>query len=46
MGASSACIPPRFWPKAPVRSRAHSSAQKVEVLALSWMAPVNWGPRP
>ena len=40
-GASSACRPPRFCENCDVRSRAHSSAVNVEVLAVSSMTPVN-----
>ena len=39
-GASSACRPPRFCENAEVRSRAHSSAVKVDVLAVSSITPV------
>ena len=45
-GASSACRPPRFWVNSVVRSRAQSRAQKVAVLAVSWITPVNVSGRP
>ncbi len=40
-GACGVCRPPAFWLYPLARSRAHSSAMRVLVDAVSWMTPLH-----